>query len=62
MVLRNASKSLSENDFRRVVPKGRHIEGWKGQGDIMKGTSSIDKGGLQCWGNTDATFLSDTRA
>lgn len=37
MVFRNASKSLCEDDFRRVVPKGKHIEGWKGQGDILKG-------------------------
>ena len=37
MVIRNASKSLCEDDFRRVVPKGKHIEGWKGQGDILKG-------------------------
>ena len=38
MVLRYASKSLCEDDFRRIVPKGKHIEGWKGQGDILKGT------------------------
>jgi len=37
MVFRNGSKSLCEDDFRRVVPKGKHIEGWKGQGDILKG-------------------------
>lgn len=37
MVIHNASKSLCEDDFRRVVPKGKHIEGWKGQGDILKG-------------------------
>lgn len=37
MLLRNASKSLCEDDFRRVVPKGKHIDGWKGQGDFLKG-------------------------
>ncbi|KAK5161558.1 hypothetical protein LTR04_004191 [Oleoguttula sp. CCFEE 6159] len=37
LVLRNASKALTENDFRRVVPKGKHIEGWNlEQGDIEK--------------------------
>ncbi|TKA63660.1 hypothetical protein B0A49_10046, partial [Cryomyces minteri] len=37
LVLRNASKALTENDFRRVVPKGKYIEGWNlDQGDIEK--------------------------
>lgn len=37
LVLRNASKSLSEEDFRRIIPKGKHIEGWNlEQGDILK--------------------------
>lgn len=39
LVLSRASTSLSEADFRRVVPtRGEHIEGWRGPGDIMKGT------------------------
>nr|POE94252.1 hypothetical protein CFP56_16492 [Quercus suber] len=28
LLLRNASKNLTEDDFRRVVPQGQHIEGW----------------------------------
>lgn len=37
LVLRNASKNLTEEDFKRLVPQGRHIEGWTlQQGDIMK--------------------------
>ena len=38
LVLQRASKSLVESDFRRIVPKGQHIDGWKGPGDIIKGT------------------------
>ncbi|KAI9820341.1 MAG: hypothetical protein M1827_005963 [Pycnora praestabilis] len=36
LVLRNASKSLIEEDFRRIRPKGKHIEDWS-VGDIIKG-------------------------
>jgi hypothetical protein len=37
LLLRNATKNLIEEDFRRLVPQGRHIEGWKVQeGDILK--------------------------
>ncbi|KXT18654.1 hypothetical protein AC579_9828 [Pseudocercospora musae] len=37
LVLRNASKNLTEEDFRRLIPQGKHIEGWTLQeGDIQK--------------------------
>lgn len=37
LVLRNASKNLVEDDFRRLIPQGKHIEGWNlTQGDIIK--------------------------
>ncbi|KAL8671786.1 MAG: hypothetical protein Q9168_003733 [Polycauliona sp. 1 TL-2023] len=36
LVLNRASKSLVEADFRRVAPKGRHIDEWTGPGDILK--------------------------
>ncbi|KAK3673052.1 hypothetical protein LTR78_007163 [Recurvomyces mirabilis] len=37
LVLRNASKNLLEEDFRRIVPQGQHMEGWTlEQGDILK--------------------------
>lgn len=37
LVLSNASTNLVEEDFRRLVPQGRHMEGWAlGQGDILK--------------------------
>ncbi|KAL8971530.1 MAG: hypothetical protein Q9183_001014 [Haloplaca sp. 2 TL-2023] len=36
LVLQRASKSLIDADFRRVSPKGRHIEEWTGPGDILK--------------------------
>lgn len=37
LVLSRASKSLVDADFRRIAPKGRHIEEWTGLGDILKG-------------------------
>ena len=37
LVMRRASKSLVERDFRRIAPKGQHIDDWKGPGDILKG-------------------------
>ncbi|EME41853.1 hypothetical protein DOTSEDRAFT_74045 [Dothistroma septosporum NZE10] len=37
LVLRNASTNLTEEDFRRLIPQGRHIEGWTlDEGDIIK--------------------------
>jgi hypothetical protein len=37
LVLRNASKNLLEDDFRRLVPKGQHVEGWSlGHGQFLK--------------------------
>ncbi|TKA31968.1 hypothetical protein B0A50_01213 [Salinomyces thailandicus] len=37
LVLRNASPNLTEEDFRRIVPQGKHMEGWTlEQGDILK--------------------------
>lgn len=37
LVLRNASKNLTEEDFRRLIPQGQHIEGWTlAQGDIIR--------------------------
>lgn len=29
LVLRNATKNLLEEDFKRLTPHGRHLEGWK---------------------------------
>lgn len=40
LVLQCASKSLVESDFRRIAPKGMHIDGWTGPGDILTGTLS----------------------
>jgi len=37
LVLLNASKNLTEEDFRRLIPKGEHLDGWRmEQGDILK--------------------------
>ena len=30
------SQSLIESDFRRIAPKGQHIDHWTGPGDILK--------------------------
>lgn len=38
LVMRNASKNLVDDDFRRIIPKGKYVEGWTlEQGDIIKG-------------------------
>lgn len=36
LILRKASKHLTEQDFRRLIPGGRHIEGWTGLGELMR--------------------------
>lgn len=37
LVLRSASKHLTEADFKRLIPQGSHLEGWTlEQGDILK--------------------------
>lgn len=46
LVARRASKSLDESDFRRIAPKGHHIEDWKGPGDFLKGMDFIEVGYL----------------
>jgi hypothetical protein len=36
LVLLNASKNLTKEDFRRLIPKGEHLDGWRmEQGDIL---------------------------
>lgn len=37
LVVSRASKSLIESDFRRLIPRGQHIDEWRGPGDILKG-------------------------
>lgn len=37
LVLRDASISLTESDFRRLVPRGKYIKEWKGAGNIERG-------------------------
>ncbi|MCJ1476949.1 hypothetical protein MMC13_005618 [Lambiella insularis] len=36
LILSRVSTSLSEADFRRIIPRGTHIEEWRGPGDILK--------------------------
>ena len=37
LVLQAASPSLIDSDFRRITPKGKHINEWTGPGDYFKG-------------------------
>ncbi|KAF2144953.1 uncharacterized protein K452DRAFT_316093 [Aplosporella prunicola CBS 121167] len=36
LCLYGASKHLSEEDFRRVLPPSQHVEGWAGPGEFIK--------------------------
>lgn len=36
LVLNSSSLSLSEADFRRIAPKGKHIKEWTGPGELLK--------------------------
>ncbi|KAI9836085.1 MAG: hypothetical protein M1819_001699 [Sarea resinae] len=36
VIIKNMSLSLTEDDFRRLVPQGQHISGWRNEGDILK--------------------------
>jgi len=37
MVLNNVSEALTQEDFHLLLPKGKHIEGWRGQAGLLKG-------------------------
>ena len=41
LVVHRASKSLNENDFRRIIPRGTHIDEWRGPGDFLKGEPTL---------------------
>jgi len=48
LVLRNASPNLTEEDFRRLIPQGKHMEGWTlEQGDIIKVVAGRDLATLE---------------
>lgn len=42
LVITRASKSLHESDFRRIAPRGQHIDKWHGPGDFIKGELTRD--------------------
>ncbi|KAI9669437.1 MAG: hypothetical protein M1831_000474 [Alyxoria varia] len=50
LVLRNAGKNLVEEDFRRIVPGSKHIEGW-GESSLLKVIRSRDLRTLEPDGN-----------
>ncbi|KAL9113185.1 MAG: hypothetical protein Q9187_007654, partial [Circinaria calcarea] len=56
LVLSRASKSLAESDFRRIAPKGMHIEEWRGPGDILKVIPARDPETLQPQGHYFLVF------
>ena len=41
--LDTGSNSLIESDFRRIAPKGKHIDDWTGPGDILNGRLKLEK-------------------
>ncbi|MCJ1441473.1 MAG: hypothetical protein MMC23_001962 [Stictis urceolatum] len=36
MILSGLSSLLSNSDFQRIIPRGQHIEEWRGPGDVLK--------------------------
>ena len=46
LLLSRVSTSLCDADFRRIVPRGIHIEEWRGPGDILKVIPSRDLSSL----------------
>ncbi|KAI9848229.1 MAG: hypothetical protein M1838_000617 [Thelocarpon superellum] len=36
LALQHASPSLAESDFRRIIPGGKHIKGWKDEAKLLK--------------------------
>ncbi|KAI9736275.1 MAG: hypothetical protein M1834_001161 [Cirrosporium novae-zelandiae] len=36
LVLQSLSKTLVEDDFRRIVPEGQHIQGWRNRGNFTQ--------------------------
>lgn len=50
VILRNASNNLTDDDFRRLIPQGKHIEGWNlDRGDILKSTCKSLVSGIPAW-------------
>ena len=43
LIFSRASKAMTEDDFRRIAPRGAHIEEWRGPGDIMRGKSKFSQ-------------------
>ncbi|MCJ1321688.1 hypothetical protein MMC15_007033 [Xylographa vitiligo] len=46
LLLTRVSTALCDADFRRIVPRGIHIEEWRGPGDILKVIPSRDMSSL----------------
>lgn len=49
LLFRNASTSLVEEDFRRLIPKGKHIQEWQNNGQYVKGEGSIAAYHIYFW-------------
>lgn len=63
LVLRNAGKNLTLDDFRRVIPQGKHLEGWTlEQGDILRAIPGRDMATLEPTGDYYLLFSSPLSA
>ncbi|KAI9848581.1 MAG: hypothetical protein M1837_007250 [Sclerophora amabilis] len=60
VILQNASKWLNESDFRRLVPRGKHIEDWRHEGDILQVIPGRDPVTLQRKGFYFIVFASSS--
>ena len=54
LIFSRASKAMTEDDFRRIAPRGAHIEEWRGPGDIMRGKPKLSQ-----WSCPSLTQLSN---
>jgi hypothetical protein len=48
LVIHNLSKALTEDDIMLLLPKGKHIESWRSQGGLLKGSLSLSPLILGC--------------
>lgn len=62
LVLRKASKHLTENDFHRLVPSGKHIEGWTVAGRLLHIIRAREMDTLQPTGDYFLVFSTKTFA
>jgi hypothetical protein len=62
LTLRNASKTLSEDDFRRAMPRGKHLQEWTAKGEFEKIIPVRDFWTLERTGDYYIVFKNDKAA